>query len=162
MNKGDLRELKVNLGSYGYAGQIMQTPAPADGGIWKRWIVGVDDSVFPNELLSEGTDWDLAYTKEHKNSASAYVTAGVHDNKMYISDLGFDWLEFPNLMSYIKTKTFPHYIENKASGKSAKQTLTNQGIPAIEVSVTGGDKIARATMASPYAESGLIYCKRGL
>ena len=37
--------------------------------------------------------------------------------------------------------------------------LTNSGIPAIEVQVTGGDKIARATIATPYAESGMIYCR---
>jgi predicted phage terminase large subunit-like protein len=165
LNRKDLQELKVNLGSYGYAGQIMQTPSPLDGGIWQKWIKPIADKeldeLLPN-LQSLGSDWDLAYTEKESNSASAYVTAGKYDNKMYIDDLGFDWLEFPKLMSYMKSKKFPHYIEAKASGKSAKQTLTNQGIPAIEVSVTGGDKEARANMATPYAESGLIYCRASL
>ena len=62
----------------------------------------------------------------------------------------------------MKSKVFPHYIEGKASGKSAKQTLTNQGIPAIEVQVDGGDKVARATMATPYAESGMVYCAQSV
>ena len=62
----------------------------------------------------------------------------------------------------MKSKASPHYIEAKASGKSAKQTLTNQGIPAIEVNVTGGDKEARANMVTPYAESGVIYCRASI
>ena len=81
---------------------------------------------------------------------------------MYITNLGYDWMEFPKLMAYMKSKTAPHYIEAKASGKSAKQTLSNQGIPAIEVNVTGGDKEARANMVTPYAESGVIYCRQSI
>ena len=162
LNRNDLTELKINLGSYGYAGQIMQIPAPTDGGIWKQWIVSVPDAQFPKELKSLGSDWDLAYTEKEKNSACAYVTAGLHDNKMYIDDLGFDWLEFPKLMSYMKLKISPHYIEAKASGKSAKQTLTNQGIPAIEVDIDGGDKIARTTLATPFAEAGMVHCRASL
>lgn len=161
LTKEDLSGLKIDLGSYGFAGQIQQVPAPADGGIWKQWIKAIPDSEIP-ELSSIGSDWDLAYTEKQTNSASAYVTAGLNDGKMYITDLGFDWLEFPNLMNYMKSKRFPHYIEGKASGKSAKQTLTNQGIPAIEVQVDGGDKVARATMATPYAESGLVYCAQSV
>ena len=162
LNIVDLEALKVDLGSYGYSGQIMQTPSPDGGNIWQKWIIPIDDNVFPKELSYYGTDWDLAYTEKESNSASAYLTSGLCDNKMYIDDLGFDWLEFPKLMNYIKTKPSPHYIEAKASGKSAKQTLTNQGIPAIEVNVSGGDKISRAIMASPYAESGMIYCRKSL
>lgn len=165
LTRNDLEELSINLGSYGYAGQIMQTPSPTDGGIWKPNIIPIDDlemDILKPKLSSLASDWDLAYTEKESNSASAYITAGVHENKMYIDDLGFDWMEFPKLITYMKTKQRPHYIEAKASGKSAKQTLTNQGIPAIEVKVTGGDKIARATLAVPYVESNLVYCRRSL
>ena len=156
LNYNDLNELKINLGSYGYSGQIMQTPSPTDGGIWQKWLIPIKRKDLP-ELSQIGTDWDLAYTEKEMNSASAYITAGKHNNKMYITDLGFDWLEFPKLIAYMRLRQFPHYIEGKASGKSAKQVLTNNGIPAIEVAVTGGDKIARATMATPYAEANMVY-----
>ncbi len=165
LKREDLSELKINLGSYGYAGQIMQTPSPDDGGIWQKWIIPIEDAeldALVPKLQNFGTDWDLAYTEKETNSASAYVSAGLYESKMYIDDLGFKWLEFPKLIDYIKSKKQPHYIEAKASGKSAKQTLTNQGIPAIEVNVSGGDKVARATMATPYAESGMIYCRASL
>jgi predicted phage terminase large subunit-like protein len=159
LKESDLEELQINLGSYGFAGQIMQIPSPADGGLWKKYFISVPDLQFPNDLKLYGTDWDLAYTAKETNSASAFVTAGLYDNKMYIDRIGFDWLEFPKLIPYMKSQPAPHYIEGKASGKSAKQVLTNSGIPAIEVQVTGGDKIARATIATPYAESGMIYCR---
>lgn len=165
LTRNDLDELKINLGSYGYAGQIMQTPAPEDGAIWQKWFKAIDDDEF-NRILPTikkiGTDWDLAYTQKETNSASAYVTAGVIEKDMYIDDIGFGWFEFPKLIPFMQSKRSPHYIEAKASGKSAKQVLTNKGIPAIEVNVTGGDKIARATMATPYAESGMIYIRKSL
>ena len=159
LNQDDLNGLKIDLGSYGYSGQIMQTPTPEGGGIWQKWLIPIQDSEFPKELSHIGSDWDLAYTIKETNSASAFVTAGLYENKMYISDIGFKWLEFPKLISYMKANQAPHYIEGKASGKSAKQTLSNQGIPAIEVSVEGGDKVARAVMATPYAEAGMVYCR---
>ena len=76
LTRDDLRELKINLGSYGYAGQIMQTPTPLDGGIWKTTIIPIADNEL-NAMLPDlkqiGTDWDLAYTDKEQNSASAYV-----------------------------------------------------------------------------------------
>lgn len=63
----------------------------------------------------------------------------------------------------MKHRKAPHYIEAKASGKSAKQSLTRGGVVAIEVKVVGGkDKIARAKMATPPAEAGMVYIKKSL
>ena len=162
LNRGDLKGLKTDLGSYGYAGQIMQTPTPKGGGVWKEYIIPIKDKDFPTDLQQLGTDWDLAYTEKETNSASAFVTAGKKDNKMYIDRIGFKWKEFPDLISWMKLEKAPHYIEAKASGKSAKQTLTKNGIPAIEVDVIGGDKVARTRMATPYAEAQMVYCRESI
>lgn len=162
-----LKDNRLDLGEYGYAGQFDQDPAPSDGGVWKRWIKPIDDYLL-DQMLAEGkikkigSDWDLAYTEKETNSASAYVTSGEYDGNMYITDMGFDWLEFPKLMDYMKSKKPVHYIEAKASGKSAKQTLTKNGIAAKEVKVTGGDKVARAHMATPYAERGSVFCRASI
>ena len=164
LSKKELTELEVDLGSYGYAGQIQQTPAPEKGGIWQKWIIPIPDYNFPilGHLDAVGTDWDLAYTKKDTNSASAYITAGRKEENMYICDLGFDWLEFPSLIKYMKERPAPHYIEGKASGKSAKQVLTKNGINAIEVKVTDGDKVARTRKVTPFAESGRVFIKASL
>jgi phage terminase large subunit-like protein len=157
---------KIELGSYGYAGQMGQNPASEGGIIWrKEYFQLLDDIYFPplEHIQFYGTDWDLAYTKDDDNAASAYITAGKVNNKMFIDDLGWIYGEFPELIRFMRSKARPHYIEAKASGKSAKQTLVKNGIPAIEVEVQGGaDKVARARMSTPYAEAGMVYIRKSL
>lgn len=156
---------KRDLGSYGYAGQYAQSPVPAGGGIWKAgYIRAIPDDRFPkvHELTAYGTDWDTAYTDKQKNDASGYVTSGRMGSTMYIDKLGFERKEMPELIALMKSLPTPAYIEAKASGKSAKQMLTSMGVTAIEVEVQGGDKEARANLATPRAEAGLVYCRQSL
>ncbi len=162
LNKSVLSSLKEDLGSYGYSGQIQQSPSPEGGGVWQKWLKPIPDREFPDKLDSYGTDWDLAYTEKQGNSASAYITSGKKGNNIYIDKAGYAFKEFPDLIRFMSELPSPHYIEGKASGKSAKQTLTKQGIDAIEVEVTGGDKISRARMATPTAEAGRVYIRESL
>lgn len=165
LSKDVLDELKTDLGSYGYSGQIMQSPSPEGGGIWQQWFIPVTDKEF-DEIIKDchsyGTDWDLAYTEKQTNSASAYGVSGRIGPNIYIDKVGYVFKEFPDLIQFMRELPAPHYIEGKASGKSAKQTLKKESINAIEVDVTGGDKIARARMATPTAESGRVYVRKSL
>lgn len=160
-----IEKMKSDLGSYGFAGQVQQTPTPEGGGTWKEgWIIPVPDHLMPSpkEMMGYGTDWDTAYTKNVKNAASSYVVSGKVGQKMYIDALGWVYKEFPDLLKFMRTEVpSPHYVEAKASGKSAKQTLVSEGIPAIEVEVNG-DKQARANDATPKAESGMVYCRASI
>lgn len=159
-----LAKLKTNLGSYGYAGQIGQRPAPEGGGIWQKWFVPIPDNAFPNpeDMQDYGSDWDTAYTAEQKNDASAYCTSGKIGGNIYIDKLGFAKLELPALIRYMDLRPAPHYIEAKASGKSAKQVLADAGVVAIEVPVNGGDKIARTKFATPPVEAGMVFIRARL
>lgn len=165
LSRSTLESLKTDLGSYGYSGQIQQSPSPKGGGVWQQWFIPIADKEFDrfvDDLKSYGTDWDLAYTEKQDNSASAYATAGKIGEDIYIDKAGYVFKEFPDLIRFMKELPSPHYIEGKASGKSAKQTLTKQGINAIEVDVSGGDKVARARMATPTAEAGRVYVRESL
>lgn len=160
-----LTEARIDLGGDAYAGQMGQTPVQEGGLIWKKWFKEVDDALFPqmSDAIQIGTDWDLAYTDDDANAASAYITAGKVGPNAFIFDLDFVFLEFPELIRYMKGRKSPHYIEAKASGKSAKQSLSRAGVIAIEVKVMGGsDKIARAKMATPQVEAGMVYIKKSL
>ena len=159
-----LDEMAQDLGSYSFAGQVQQKTAPEEGGIWGTWFIPVPDNVFPapDTMLFYGTDWDTAYTKDQRNDACAYCSSGQIDNKVYIDKLGYFRDEFPGMIRRMTNFPSPHYIEAKASGKSAKQTLTEAGIDAIEVEVRGGDKIARTRMATPPAEAGRVYIRESL
>lgn len=164
LSKSVLDEALLDLGSSNYAGQYAQRPAPATGAIWKRWFIEIEDNVWPErkQFREYGTDWDTAYTEKEDNAASAYFSAGKIGNDIYLDDFGFDWLEFPELIKWMKFKPSPHYIEDKASGKSLKQTLVKNGINAILVPVRGGDKVARAKMATPPAEAGRVFIRKSL
>jgi len=157
-------EAKLDMGTARYAAQFQQRPVPDGGLIWKRWFIPVPDEVFPraDQMDQYGTDWDLAVTEKEANSACAYVTAGKFNHRTYIDDIGFGWFEFPELIRYMKARPAPHYIEAKSAGQSSKQVLVRQGVAAIEVPVIGGDKTARANMATPNAEAGLVYVRASI
>lgn len=165
MPKSVLEELLTDLGSANYAGQISQQPAPAGGLIWQKWFKEVPDDKFPDKkhMHSYGTDWDTAYTKNDQNAATAYMTAGKIGNNIYIDDFDFAWKETPEILKWMKTKAAPHYIEAKANGNPLRLMLQKHGVIAVEVGVDGGaDKVARARLASPVAESGIVYIRKSI
>lgn len=164
LGRAELAELRIDLGAAGYAGQIQQRPAPEGGLLWNdAWFKIVPDRNFPKweDLHEQGTDWDLAYTKEEINAASAYIRSGVLGGLIYIYAFDWKWHEFPELIKWMKEVGGPHYIENKGPGKSAKQGLQKKGVVAIEVKVKK-DKIARAKDATPPAEAGMVYLRESM
>lgn len=157
MDRDVLDKFLTRLGSYAYAGQFEQRPVPKEGGIWKEnYFNIIKREDIPARMNRVATDWDLAYTSKEKNSASAFVTSGYFNNRMYIINCGAVWKEFPELISFMKTIGGTHYVEDKASGKSAVQTLRKQGVTASLVSVNG-DKLARTRDVTPHAEAGRVY-----
>lgn len=151
-DRKQVEESQRGAGVYVAAAQRQGRPAAPSGDFWKEeWFETYDK--LPADAHNGGKDWDLAYTKEDHNSASAYVESyrgvapdGVPKEQfpIYIENLGFEWLEFPELVEWMEKVGGPHYVEAKASGKSAVQTLSRNGIAAKEVKVEG-DKLARAS-----------------
>jgi phage terminase large subunit-like protein len=159
-----LDEALMKLGSYGFAGQMGQRPAPEGGGIWQKWFIPVPDKDMPTryEMDRYGTDSDTAYTDKKSNAASAFVTSGMYKDRMYIDMVGWYWKIFPDLMKTMREDyAEPHFVEAKASGSDLINMLKSEGIAAIPVQVTT-DKVARARMATPKAESGLVYVRASL
>lgn len=155
------KQARLDLGAYGYAGQYQQTPTPEGGGIWEEWFIPVPDHIFPqpDDMDAYGTDWDTAFTDKQANDATGYCVSGSIGHKIYLDNIGYFRKEFPAMIRTMAEFPSPHYIEAKASGKSAKQTLTNAKINAIEVQVVGGDKVSRTRMATPTAEAGRVYVR---
>lgn len=163
LDEAALQKMYEDLGSYGFAGQVQQSTAPEKGGTWQKWFIEIPDHLMPtiSQMSKYGTDWDTAYTDNEANASSAHVESGMFEGKMYIDNIGWFNMEFPALIKEMKLHPSPHYIEAKASGKSAKQTLTVAGIPAIEVQVNA-DKLARAKDATPKAEAGMVCIRKSL
>jgi len=148
-----------------FSALYQQRPTLEGGSVWKRdWFKTIEDHQLDEMVIMDvGTDWDLAYTKDESNSANAYVKAGVGiDGNIYVLDLDFKWMEFPDLIEWMMQIGEPYYIEKKATGKSAAQMLVKVGLYATEVPVRGGDKIARSRIASPIVEQGKVFVKASL
>jgi hypothetical protein len=147
------------------AAQRQQRPAAPSGDFWQEsWFNEYDE--LPAEAFNGGWDWDLAYTDDAANSASAAVRTyrgpgSTGEFPIYVEDVWWDWLEFPKLLDQIRAKAAPHYIEEKASGKSAAQTLRTEKIPVTEVPVHGS-KFTRATAVQPVVSAGRVYVKRSV
>jgi hypothetical protein len=160
----ELEKIRKHTGSAFWNAMYQQRPTAQEGEIWRReWFKSFDPFTLKVKTMDMGYDWDLAYTKSDRNSASAYVKAARdRENNIYIYDFDFRWLEFPELIRWMAAKRGPHYVEQKASGKSAVQTLKENNIAAYEVPVEGGDWLSRPKLASPIAENGHVFVARNI
>ncbi len=156
---------------YTFAGQYMQTPAPDEGGEWRKaWFEIVDKSEVPNNVK-----WELyidgAYTKVTLNDPTGIQISGSYKNDLYIWSSIDKYLEMPELRDFIK----PHIdatglnvrlilLEPKASGKSLAQLLkkeTRLNVKELQTEFVKVSKIERARSSSPYIEGGRVKLVRG-
>lgn len=165
-----LQATKIELGSYGYAGQMMQTPSPADGGILKKaWfpIVGIES--LPPNLVAK-FQLDTAYTDKQKNDPSAGTAYMSDGNYVYILNSQSIYKEFPALCAWIPEWVNQYhysdqsriYVEPKASGKSTvQQVKQTTKLNIFEDEAPDKDKVTRANAASPKCEAGRVVLIRG-
>jgi len=163
-----LDDYKSALGSYGYAGQLQQTPTPLDSGmIHKDWFkidrYRVDESIV-NFVI------DPAYTADQKNDPSALLAYTYKENRWQIVDCVNVYKEFPDLVKFIQqwvqkngyTNRSRIYVEPKASGKSIVQTLVREtGLNVKEDKPPTKDKVARVSDVSASLESGRVSLLNG-
>lgn len=170
--------LKEDLGEYGTAGQLQQRPSPLGGGIIKRnwWREWPKDKRLPPPLHIFASI-DTAFSQaDHKKAAySARTTWMVFEDEqtgkhaMLLLSAWWERVGYPELRKAVKD----HYrkddldcalIERKASGISLIQDLRR--IRTGRMNVRGFDpgkldKTARAYLASPMFEAGLVYYPEG-
>lgn len=147
--------------------QLQQRPIQPAGDFWrKEWFRVYTE--LPAHAYNGGKDWDLAYTKKDLNAASCFIESyrgprksGAPSNvfDIYIEDLDWRWLEFPELVSWMTEVGGPHHVEEKASGKSAVQTLSASGVAAREVTVQG-DKLKRASAVQPTVSNRRVWVNK--
>lgn len=170
LNPEVLNEARTDLGSYGYAGQFDQEPAPEEGGLIKKAWFQIIDWMPEYSNLKWDFIADTAYTKDEDNDPSGIIAFSKYQNDYIIRDAESVYLEFPELCRSIPT--FCHRngyknsslvkVEPKASGKSLVQTLrvqtklnVKEGVPPAK------DKVARAKGCLPTMEAGRVKLIRG-
>lgn len=157
-----VKQIQARMSPLDVAAMRQQRPMLPTGDFWLlKWFEKNTYSTLPSDAHNGGWDWDTAYTKEEENSATAgvksYRSPGNKDTrKVYIDDVDWDWLEFPQLIEWLKNRQGPHHVEKKASGKSVVQALLAYNVRAEEVPVIG-DKLARASAAQPAVQNNRVY-----
>lgn len=162
-------DLKKGLGSYAYAGQYQQRPAPRDGGLFKRsWLPVVD--ALPNDIVSWCRAWDIGATKGGGDPTAGVKVGRARDGTFYVVDV-FKAQESPSEVERTIMATASMDGANctirlpqdpGAAGKAYAQTLVKMlaGYPVKAVPPTG-EKTTRATPAAAQAEAGNVKLLRG-
>lgn len=170
LNRAVLEEAKTDLGSYNYAGQFDQKPAPEEGGLLKKaWFLIID---WKPEYSTLKWDFvaDTAYTEQEENDPSGYFSYAKLNNDYIIRYAETEHLEFPELCRALPA--FCHQygyssrslveVEPKASGKSLVQTLKRQtNLNIKEGTPPAKDKVSRVKNCSPTVEAGRVKLVRG-
>jgi len=165
-----LDDYKEALGSYGYAGQLMQTPTPLNSGMIKTEWFKIDKFKIGDDRAVVNFVIDPAYTANEKNDPSALLAYTYFENKWQIIDCVNVHKEFPDLVRFIPqwvqkngyTNRSRIYVEPKASGKSIVQTLQKEtGLNIREDKPPSKDKVARVQDISASLESGRVSLLHG-
>jgi predicted phage terminase large subunit-like protein len=156
---------------YTFAGQYMQTPAPDEGGEWKKEHFQIIDK----SEVPQGLKWELiidgAYTKNTQNDPTG-LQIGAKSGDDYIIFQSIDkYLEIPELIKYIPSFIISSglnvsltLVEPKASGKSIAQLLrSGSGLNVAEIttSFVNTSKIENVRTCSPYIEGGRVKLVKG-
>jgi predicted phage terminase large subunit-like protein len=173
-DKHTFEELEaIRQGSrYTFAGQYMQTPAPDEGGEWrKEWFRIVDKSEVPLNSLRWELFIDGAYTKDTANDPSGFQIGAKWGNDYVVYSSVDKYLEMPELMKFLPNhiassglNIFLSLVEPKASGKTIVQMIRQQtgiNITEIKSPFVNSSKIENARACSPYIEGGRVILVKG-
>lgn len=165
------KQLRKDLGPYGWAGQEQQEPIPEGGSIFK--IDGFKKfSIHPLfEII--GMSIDCAFTDETSSSYVVIQFWGFSGPNAYLIDNIREHLSFVAMESMIEA-TYAKYsamrltpnvilVENKANGPAIISRLVKRfpGIIPCEPRRMGGSKFARASSVSPFVEAGNVFVPEG-
>lgn len=182
-----LEEARIDLGSYGYAGQMQQRPAPRSGGIWKRfywsyWVpIGLE--LLPvREKLDDGTfvecrqstlpamnrwewkaqSWDMAFGGGETSSmvvGQVWALAGVN---RFLLDQKRDQMDFMETQTALRqlTACWPDVERKLIENKANGPAIISSlrgEIDGIAAVEPEGDKVARAQSEEGTIEAGRVF-----
>ncbi|WP_204325932.1 phage terminase large subunit [Sulfitobacter sediminilitoris] len=157
-----LARLQKDLGSYVFAAQYQQRPAPLGGGLVKwNWFQTYDrppDRTLEDRIIQS---WDTASKAEEVNDHSVCTTWLVRGSSAWLLEVFRAQLEFPELRRAIEARAHAHsasliLIEEAGSGVQLIQDLRRSGGLNIRGIIPKGDKQTRLLGVTPLIESGKV------
>lgn len=164
----DLHRLR-STNSYVFSGQMMQTPSPAGGGMFKtEWWKFYTNGDFCDYRVIYA---DTAMKTGQENDYSVFQCWGKKGDNIYLIDQVRGKWEAPQLLSIANSFWNKHKgshdgtlrqmkIEDKASGTGLIQQLKQAGIPVAPIQ-RNRDKITRSYDAAPSVEAGRVFLPQG-
>ena len=174
----EVKQAKIDLGPYGYAGQHDQTPSPATGGLfknewWRFWrhaweaeIPELRDRtvILPIRFNSKVFSWDMNFKEGKGLDLVAGGVWGEDGASQYLLDLFWEQVGFIDSLEGLKKQAAKHpdysaiLVEDKANGSAIMQVLRkeNKLHSILEIEPQGG-KESRASASSPQVAAGNIF-----
>ena len=162
----ELAAAKVDLGSYGYAGQYDQEPAPREGGVLKlawfrRYRAAPDPAAGAVRYVQS---WDTAQKEGEMNDYSVCTEWAIEGPAAYLLRVHRDKVDSVDLLRnaralYRTRRPSAVLIEDKGSGTGLIQALRRDAelsIPVVPIDPRQ-DKIVRADNVAPLIEAGHIH-----
>ena len=157
-----LDQHRLELGSYVFAAQYQQRPAPLEGGLVKwGWFKRYD--IAPTRQAGDQIvqSWDTASKAEEANDYSVCTTWLVRKDDAWLLDVVRERLEFPALKRRIITEAQRHgtnliLIEEAGSGVQLIQSLKKETGLNVKGIQPKDDKATRLLAVSPMIEAGRI------
>lgn len=159
-----LEQIRKAVGTYNFAGQYQQTPAPlGDSMVKEEWFKRYDQPPASFDQIIQS--WDTASGAAELNSYSVCTTWGIKEKQAYLLHVLRERLEYPNLKRAVQhqAKTFGAQvviIEKKGSGISLLQDLAAAGLAGITAFEPQQDKMMRMHAQTAFIENGLAHLPR--
>lgn len=157
---------RVNLGSYVYAAQYQQRPAPLEGGIVKwNWFNFYDSAPIPEKRDTIVQSWDTASNAGELNDYSVCTTWLVRRPRAWLLDLWRGRLEYPELHKKVQSlsgqaKAERVLIEKAGSGLNLIQEIKRSSQLNVIGVVPKQDKATRLMSVSAMIEAGRVLVPR--
>jgi predicted phage terminase large subunit-like protein len=159
--KSFLTSLKDGLGSFGYAGQLLQSPSPDEGGIFKKHLWVKYNK--PVEKFDQIIDsWDCTFKGLATSDYVACTVWGVKGADRYLLHAEQKRMGFVDTIDAILNirKRFDikrTIIEDKANGTPIIEVLKKRVLGVIAYNPGTKSKEERAYAIEPQLEAGNVY-----
>ena len=162
LSKDLLDRKKEEQGSYVFAAQYQQRPAPREGGLLKwQWFKKYETPIKRGSKGRVVQSWDTAIKADQSNDYSVCTTWFIRGNHAWLLDVYREKLEFPALQRCVIYLAQQHraatvLIEHAGSGIQLLQTFRQNGYPNVVGIKSRDDKKTRLMAVTPIIESGRV------
>jgi len=144
-----------------FSGQYMQSPAPAEGALFKRsWFKFYRE--LPANMHQTVMAWDFAVKEKDTSDYTVGMVMGRVGSEKYVLDMVRDRMSFPSACQAVVAlsakwkNAHKKIVEDKANGSPIVDTL-KKSISGLVLVTPTKDKVFRANAVSPDVEAGNVY-----